>query len=212
MPSLLVEVRALITIPHSTSHTPKFNHERSLTHGAASGIGRACCLTFAKDGALGLVVADINLEGAKETAAQAKAAAKNPDFRVDAIEVDVSIEDSVRAAVGHAAKYLGRIDYAVHSAGVSHLMGPDGFCLYLTITQIPGGTFDPIAETSFADFKHLLDVNVNGTFLFTSLVSAAMKIQEPQQASMTDPTRGTTRGSIVILSSVSQSMAVPNMT
>lgn len=207
-----MEVRALTTTPHFTSHTPKLNRKRSLTHGAASGIGRACCLAFAKDGARGLVVADINLEGAKETAAQAKAAAKNPDFRVYAIAVDVSIEDSVRAAVSHAAIYLGRIDYAVHSAGVSHLMESDGFCLCLTIIQIPGGTFDPIAETSFADFKHLLDVNVNGTFLFTSLVSAAMKIQEPQQASITDPTRGTTHGSIVILSSVSQFMAVSNMT
>lgn len=78
--------------------------------------------------------------------------------------------------------------------------------------QVPGGTFDPIAETSFADFKYLLDVNVNGIFLFTSLVSAAMEVQEPRQASITDPTRGTTRGSIVNLSSVSQYMAVSNMT
>lgn len=90
-------------------------------------------------------------------------------------------------------------------------MDPDGFCLSLTPIQIPGGTFDPIAEASFADFKHLLDVNVNGTFLFTSLVSAAMKTQEPRQASATDPTRGTTRGSIVNLSSVSEFMAVSNM-
>lgn len=90
-------------------------------------------------------------------------------------------------------------------------MDPDGFCLSLTPIQIPGGTFDPIAEASFADFKHLLDVDVNGTFLFTSLVSAAMKNQEPLQASATDPTRGTTRGSIVNLSSVSEFMAVSNM-
>ncbi|KAI7779335.1 hypothetical protein LA080_001006 [Diaporthe eres] len=159
----------------------------------ASGIGRACCLAFAKEGARGLVVADINLEGAQETAAQAKALAKDPGFRVDTVQVDICVEESVRTAVIHAAKYLGRIDYAVHSAG------------------IPGGTFDPIAEASFADFKHLLDVNVNGTFLFNSLVSAAMKIQEPHQASATDPARGTTRGSIVNLSSVSEFMAVSNM-
>ncbi|KAK2606764.1 hypothetical protein N8I77_005495 [Diaporthe amygdali] len=161
--------------------------------GGASGIGRACCLAFAKEGARGLVVADINLEGAEETATEAKAIGINPDFRIEAIRVDVSIEESFKAAIAHATKYLGRIDYAVHSAG------------------IPGGTFDPIAEAKFADFKHLLDINVNGTFLFTSLISAAMKTQEPRQASLTDPTRGTSRGSIVTLASVSSFMAVSNM-
>lgn len=156
-------------------------------------------------------MADINLEGAQETASQAKALAKSPEFRVDVVRVDVCVEESVRAGVAHAVKYLGRIDYAVHSAGVSTLMDPDDSWLCLTPIQIPGGTFDPIAEASFADFKRLLDVNVNGTFLFTSLVSAAMKTQEPRQASATDPTRGTTRGSIVNLSSVSEFMAVSNM-
>ncbi|KAG8166237.1 hypothetical protein KVR01_004789 [Diaporthe batatas] len=159
--------------------------------GGASGIGRATCLAFAKDGAVGLVVADLNLEGARETAAQAKAAAVHDGFRVDAIQVDVTSEDSVRAAVAHARGFLGRIDYGVHSAG------------------IPAGTFDPIAAASFADFKHLLDVNVNGTFLFTSLVSKAMMDQEPRPAR--DPARGSSRGSIVILASVSSFMAVPNM-
>lgn len=197
---------------HSTSQIPRFNHGKLLTCAAASGIGRACCLAFAKEGARGLFVADINLEGAQETAAQAKALAKDADFRVDVVQADVSVEESIRAAVTRAAKYLGRIDYAVHSAGVSDFTDRDSHCLCLTTIQIPGGTFDPIAETSFVDFKHLLDVNVNGTFLFTSLVSAAMKTQEPQQASATDTARGTTRGSIVILSSVSQSMAVSNMT
>lgn len=77
--------------------------------------------------------------------------------------------------------------------------------------QIPGGTFDPIAEASFADFKHLIDVNVQETFLVTSLASAAMKAQEPQQASPTDAARGAPRGPMVNLSSVSSFMAVPNM-
>lgn len=65
------------------------------------------------------MIADINLGGAQETAAQAKAVAVNPNFRVDAVHVDVANEDSVRAAIAHASKFLGRIDYGVHSAGVS---------------------------------------------------------------------------------------------
>ncbi|KAJ4422375.1 hypothetical protein N0V82_002930 [Gnomoniopsis sp. IMI 355080] len=180
---------------------------------AASGIGRACCLAFVKEGAAGLVVADINLEGAQDTAAQARAIAVNPNFRVDAVKVDVTDMESMKAAIDHAVNSLGRIDYAVHSAGVSSVPNPisDSANTWLTCTKIPGGTFDPIAEASFDDFKHLLDVNVNGTFLFTSLMSAAMKKQEPKQVSATNTARGTSRGSIVNLSSVSSFMAVANM-
>lgn len=55
-----------------------------------------------------------------------------------------------------------------------------------------------------------MDINVNGTFLFTSLLSAIMKTQDLRQEH--DPARGMARGSIVIMSSVSSFMAVPNMT
>ena len=78
-------------------------------------------------------------------------------------------------------------------------------------TQIPGGTFDPIAEASFADFKRLQEVNVNGTFLVVSSVSAAMKSQEPRPISSIYPERGTTRGAIVNLASVSSYISVPSM-
>lgn len=76
-------------------------------------------------------MADNNLEGARETVVQAQAVARNPDFRVDAVQVDVSAEESVKAAVAHAAKYLGRTDYTVNSAGVGRSMECVGFCLWL---------------------------------------------------------------------------------
>ena len=75
-------------------------------------------------------MADINLKGARETLAQARAVARNPDFRSDAVQVDVSSEWSVRAAVAHAAKYLGRINYAVNSAGVGPSMQSDVFFFF----------------------------------------------------------------------------------
>ena len=56
-----------------------------------------------------------------------------------------------------------------------------------------------------------MEVNVQGTFLVTSLVSAAMKIQEPMQAYATAPERGSTRGVIINLASVSSYISVPNM-
>lgn len=65
-----------------------------------------------------MIVADLNADGAKETVAQAKAAATNPDFQAEAIEVDVASEESVKAAVARTVELFGRIDYAIHSAGV----------------------------------------------------------------------------------------------
>lgn len=56
-----------------------------------------------------------------------------------------------------------------------------------------------------------MEVNVHGTFLVTSVVSAAMKLQEPKQASTTYPERGTTRGVIVNLASVTSYISVPSM-
>lgn len=76
-------------------------------------------MAFAKEGARGVMVADLNAEGSKETVAQAKVVATNPDFQVEAVEVDVASEQSVKAAVAQTVQVFGRIDYAVHSAGVS---------------------------------------------------------------------------------------------
>ncbi|KAI0397981.1 NAD(P)-binding protein [Xylariaceae sp. FL0594] len=161
--------------------------------GGASGIGKACCTAFAEQGARGVVVADINLEGAKETAREIAAVAKCPTFKAEAIEIDVSLESSVKDAIAFAVRFMGRIDYCVHSA------------------SIPGGTIDPIAETTFTDFKRLMDVNVHGTFLVTSLVSAAMKAQEAEVVDVSSPQRGTTRGTIVNMSSLSSFVTVPSM-
>lgn len=90
-------------------------------------------MVFAKEGVLGLVIADIDLEGAQETATQAKTVATNPDFWVDTVQVDVSVEESARAAITYATKYLGRIDYAVHSAGVSPSIEYSALCSRLNL-------------------------------------------------------------------------------
>ncbi|KAI0013829.1 hypothetical protein F4779DRAFT_561491 [Xylariaceae sp. FL0662B] len=161
--------------------------------GGGSGIGKACCLALARSGAQGLVVGDINLETAKKTAAEAISVATNPAFKAEATELDVSLEKSVKDAIAYVIHSLGRIDYCVHNAG------------------IPGGTFDPVAEASFVDFKRMLEVNVHGTFLVTSLVSAAMKSQEPKEVDVAFPERGATRGTIVNMASVSSLITVPGM-
>jgi NAD(P)-dependent dehydrogenase (short-subunit alcohol dehydrogenase family) len=161
--------------------------------GGGSGIGKACCYAFAKDGARGIVVADINVEAAQETADAIKSVAVHPDFRVESVHVDVGDIDSVKSAIAHSIGTFGRIDYSVHCAG------------------IPGGTFDPIAEADFTDFKRLVEVNINGTFLVTSLISAVMKAQDAVPVFEHEPERGLTRGSIVNLASISSYISVPGM-
>ncbi|KAK8022646.1 hypothetical protein PG993_013413 [Apiospora rasikravindrae] len=165
----------------------------ALVTGGASGIGKACCHALAQEGASGILVADINLDGARETAAAIKAVATHLEFRAEAIRIDVSQEDSVRDAISHMTELFGRIDYSVHCAGV------------------PGGSSDPISTASFPDFKRLLEINVHGTFLVTSAVSAAMKAQDPKTVHEKHPERGTTRGVIVNLASASSYICLPNM-
>jgi NAD(P)-dependent dehydrogenase (short-subunit alcohol dehydrogenase family) len=161
--------------------------------GGASGIGKACCFAFAKEGASGVVVADINLEAAEKTAQEIKAVASHPKFEARAIHIDVSDLESVKSAIAKTAEAFGRIDYSVHSAGV------------------PGGTFDAVAEANVADFKRLVDVNINGTFFVTSIMSATMKAQDAVPVSESEPERGLTRGCMVNMASISSYISVPSM-
>lgn len=77
--------------------------------------------------------------------------------------------------------------------------------------QIAGGTFDELSDADFTNFKHLLEVNVQGTFLVMRHILATMKTQEPKQLHSTSPERGTTRGTIVNIASLLSYKALPNM-
>lgn len=68
--------------------------------------------------------------------------------------------------------------------------------------QIASSTPKPIVEVNFAQFKKIQEVNVNGTFLVTKSVSAAMATQEPVAVDERFPQRGVSRGAIVNLASV----------
>jgi NAD(P)-dependent dehydrogenase (short-subunit alcohol dehydrogenase family) len=86
----------------------------SLITGGASGIGRATALIFAREGAR-LAIADLNRNGAEETAAMAQKAGA----QAIALECDVlkpaAVEDLIKATVNH----FGRLDCAFNNAGVA---------------------------------------------------------------------------------------------
>lgn len=83
-----------------------------------SGIGRACAILLAREGASGVVVGDIAIDAAKAVVEECRLAATNSQFFSEAIRVDVTQEDSVRQAFDHTVQAVGYLDYCVNCAGV----------------------------------------------------------------------------------------------
>ncbi|GAA0421901.1 SDR family NAD(P)-dependent oxidoreductase [Leifsonia naganoensis] len=111
--------------------------------GAASGIGRATALAFAREGAR---VALLDRDEAGLRTLQAELRASGIDSAVT-LPVDVTDESSVRSAVGEAAAALDGVDVVVACAGVS---GPFG---------------SPVDEIALEAWNAVLAVNVTGPFL-----------------------------------------------
>ncbi|QLH78490.1 SDR family oxidoreductase [Halosimplex rubrum] len=85
----------------------------ALVTGAGSGIGRASALRFAEEGA-NVVVADIDVEGGRETVALIEDAGGDATF----VEVDVSDTASVERMVDATVDTYGRLDFAHNNAGI----------------------------------------------------------------------------------------------
>lgn len=86
----------------------------TLVVGGGSGIGRSAAQIFSRNGAA-LVVADVNLAGAEETAA----IIREEGGEAIALQVDVTSRDSVDELVARATEHLGRIDILANTVGWS---------------------------------------------------------------------------------------------
>src|SRR5579859_6008510 len=87
--------------------------------GAASGMGRAASLLFAREGA-NVVLADLNLAGGEATAREASDSGQRCVFQ----RTDVSAEADVAALVGRALSEFGRLDVMFNNAGIGGAIGP----------------------------------------------------------------------------------------
>lgn len=82
--------------------------------GGARGIGKAIAQTFAEKG-VNLVIADISLEQAKETAAELE----KLGVKAMPVKLDVSKSDEVIKTFEDISKNFGKIDILVNNAGVT---------------------------------------------------------------------------------------------
>ena len=147
----------------------------ALITGAASGIGRACALAFAAEGAAGVALLDVNEQG---LAAVKTEMDKTRSCQVICRTLDVTDEKDVDSAVAEVASTFGRLDYVVNSAGIG-------------ITHPKG-----VTHIDTDDWKLLLDTNLNGIFY---VLRAAVRVMEKQTPL---PGRLPHRGSIVNIASV----------
>jgi sorbitol-6-phosphate 2-dehydrogenase len=86
----------------------------AIVTGGAQGLGAAICQRLAREGAH-VVVADLNLKGAQETAAEI---AEGTGRQTIAVRVDVTDEAQVEAMVQRAVDRFGRLDILVSNAGI----------------------------------------------------------------------------------------------
>jgi 3-oxoacyl-[acyl-carrier protein] reductase len=121
--------------------------------GAASGIGRATAILFAREGAV-VHASDIDEAGLKETLSLVKEGQDN----VHIARVDVTKYDEVKRHVDGVAAQYGRIDCLIANAGVVRV--------------------GQVEEFPEEDYDLLLNVNLKGTFFTCKAAVPYFKAQQ----------------------------------
>jgi NAD(P)-dependent dehydrogenase (short-subunit alcohol dehydrogenase family) len=120
--------------------------------GAARGIGKACALRFAQEGAN---VACLDLAVEENEAVAAECVALGVESL--ALTCNVTEPESVQACIQATLDRWGRVDTLITSAGIY--------------------SGSPLAEVSLAQWQRLIDINLTGVFLCNQAVAPAMMDQ-----------------------------------
>jgi NAD(P)-dependent dehydrogenase (short-subunit alcohol dehydrogenase family) len=132
--------------------------------GGGNGIGRACCLRLADEGA-DVLVADILEEHGAKTVAEIEAMGRRAAFA----RVDTSNPADNDAMVATAVNELGGVDVLVTAAGISHRDyrsddSADPAASRLQERAVVGAARQ-FVDTALDDWARVLDVNLTGTLL-----------------------------------------------
>jgi NAD(P)-dependent dehydrogenase (short-subunit alcohol dehydrogenase family) len=130
----------------------------ALITGAGSGIGKATALAFLREG-YSVVLAGRRRDRLEQTAAEGAGAPAGSKTLV--VPTDVGNPASVRALFSQAKESFGRLDVLFNNAGA-------------------GAPAIPLEDLSFEQWKAVVDVNLNGTFLCTQEAIKLMKSQTPR--------------------------------
>ncbi|HTJ02768.1 MAG TPA: SDR family NAD(P)-dependent oxidoreductase [Methylovirgula sp.] len=131
----------------------RLSNKVAIVTGSGSGMGRAIAIEFAKQGAA-VVAADINLDGAAETAARIQAISG----RAAAMKVDVTKRADALALADQTIAAFGRIDALVNNAGKR--------CV------------KPFLEHTEEDWHSMIDINLTGHFFCAQAVVPQMLKQK----------------------------------
>ncbi|KIA80947.1 3-hydroxybutyrate dehydrogenase [Chromobacterium piscinae] len=120
----------------------QLNGKVALITGAASGIGKEIALVYARAGAA-VAIADINLDAARKTADEIVTAGG----KAIGVAMDVTSEEAVNQGTQQVVDAFGQLDILVSNAGIQIV--------------------NPIVNYSFADWKKMQAIHVDGAFLTT---------------------------------------------
>lgn len=126
----------------ATKGNPRFAGKVAFVTGAASGIGRATALAFAREGA-SVVAADVSEQGNQETARMVE----EQGGRALAVRCDVTRAEDIKAALAKTVDTFGRLDFAFNNAGIEPKKRA------------------PTADYDNEEWDRIFDINLRGMFL-----------------------------------------------
>jgi NAD(P)-dependent dehydrogenase (short-subunit alcohol dehydrogenase family) len=150
----------------------------ALVTGASSGLGARFAQVLAANGAL-TVLAARRLERLKDLRAEIESAGG----AAHVVALDVTEQDSIRAAIDQTEREVGPIDILINNAGVS--------------------TTQRLVDVTDVDYDFVMDANVKGAFFVAQQVARRMIARGKDQADF--------RGRIVNIASVAGLRVLPQI-
>jgi 3-hydroxybutyrate dehydrogenase len=120
----------------------RLKDKSAIITGAASGIGKDIAIVFAREGAK-VAIADLNKDAAETTAGEIRSGGGD----AMGVAMDVTDEKAVNDGVAAVAAAFGGVDVLVSNAGIQIV--------------------HPLEEFTYADWKKMLAIHVDGAFLTT---------------------------------------------